>query len=77
MNIGDKVTVLPIEELDVEKCDVCDVSVFGIENRIYENYIGKEYTVKDIDLSGNMNTYSLLEDTIYGFSFPIGCIKKL
>ena len=77
MNIGDKVTVLPIEELDVEKCDVSDIGVFGIENRIYENYVGKEYTVKDIDLSGNMNTYSLLEDTIFCFEFPFGCLKKL
>ena len=77
MNIGDKVTVLPIEELDVEKCDVSDIGVFGIENRIYKNYVGKEYTVEDIDLSGNMNTYSLLEDTIFCFDFPIGCVKKL
>lgn len=77
MKVGDKVTVLPFDELDVEECDVTEYEVFGIGRKYYDEYVGNEYIIGYIDTTDSMNTCSFIEGDYISFDFPIGCIKKL
>lgn len=77
MNIGDKVTVLPIEELDKVACYVESNDVYGIGKNLYNEYVGKEYTISDIDNLDEEFTEIKLLEVDFDFTFPIGCIKKI
>ena len=77
MNVGDKVTVIPFDELDKEKCSVevfecndMNSNVCGIAKCLYDRYVGKEHTISKV---------TTIEGTLteIDFIFPIGCLKKL
>ena len=71
IKVGDKVTVLPINELDSIKCDVSNSNVYGIDFRWYNAYVGKEYTV--LDICEEEITSCELQGVDY--YFPIDCLK--
>lgn len=78
VKVGDKVVVLPFDELDKKECEVYGKSVYGIGNEFYDEYIGKEYTINLIlmDEESKIPSCQLLEDENLLY-FPIGCLKKL
>ena len=73
IKVGDKVIVLPIEELDAKKCDLSEIGVHGISTEIYNGYVGKEYIVSEVDEEETVDCR--LEDDNMGFYFPIDCLK--
>lgn len=79
MEVGDKVTVLPFDELDKIACVVeentKDDNVCGIAKCLYDEFVGKEYTLIEIDDIDKDNIACTL--TEIDFVFPIGCLKKL
>ena len=79
MKVGDKVTVIPFDELDKIKCYVeeCknDDNVYGIARRCYDEFVGNEYTLTKINEVYEDTIECILDGTT--FIFPIGCIKKL
>ena len=77
MKVGDKVTVIPFDELDKIACNVDEYyTVHGITKPKYNRYVGDEYTISKLDDDNGWITCELKEDS-YVFTFPIGCLKKL
>lgn len=79
MKVGDKVTVIPFDELDriaccVEECKNDD-NVYGISKKCYSEFVGNEYALIEIDDADKNNIECTL--TEIDFIFPIGCLKKL
>lgn len=82
MKVGDKVTVIPFDELDKEKCSVDNWGVLGIYQEYYDEYVGIECTISSTysakeENGDDFESCKLLPIMEHDFNFPIGCLKKL
>jgi len=78
LNIGDKVIIIPLEcaEFNQLKFGHCCSSIYGISQSIYQEYVGKEFTINTLRCDSNgLELVKLEEDKNYLW-FPLYTIKK-